>query len=275
MTQGYARVDRIAGSDPFFAYAVFNDNATNDGSFVGGEAPAGLGTRVLPVLVETPGFDTELILTNPGDSAVTVTLRYVESLAPEGGVGGTTQVALQPHEQRVVPAAISWLRTDGVLISPRGGSLAGALAVDFAAGGIPAAGYAGARVAAPSSGGGAYGLYFGAPLVEEGASAEAWIFGLSQASGTRSNLALLNAGAAEPIGLLVEVFGPNGSRLGSLPEVTLGPLAWTQFNGILAKFGESEGYARVRRTVGVSPFIAYGVVNDNGTNDGSFIPQKR
>ena len=67
MTNGWATVERVGGTDSFYAYAVVNDNVTDDGAFVApvpvGRTTAGL---TLPVAVHTSAFTTELVLTNAG-----------------------------------------------------------------------------------------------------------------------------------------------------------------------------------------------------------------
>ena len=56
-----------------------------------------------------------------------------------------------------------------------------------------------------------------------------------------------------------------------LPNVILSPGGFHQFNRILATAGFTQGYVRVERVVGTSPFYAYGVINDNFNSDGSFV----
>lgn len=71
--------------------------------------------------------------------------------------------------------------------------------------------------------------------------------------------------------------GATGVLAGSTEVLALSPGGWTQLDGILSRFGLSNGYARVVRVSGSSPFVAYGVVNDGaspgsgGTNDGSYV----
>src|SRR5271169_1068358 len=120
-TSGYARIDFLSGSGPYFAYAVFNDNVTNDGSFV----PPGTGSPAsealcLPVLVETSVFQSELVLTNGSAVPQTATLTYAESLAPALGSGGSAVLTLAAGEQLIIPAAIDFLRQQGVSIGPMG-----------------------------------------------------------------------------------------------------------------------------------------------------------
>ena len=64
---GWATVERVAGTDAFYAYGVVNDNLTGDGAFIA-PVPAGRKTDrlMLPVAVHTGAFTTELCLTNAG-----------------------------------------------------------------------------------------------------------------------------------------------------------------------------------------------------------------
>ena len=54
--------------------------------------------------------------------------------------------------------------------------------------------------------------------------------------------------------------------------MTLAPGQWTQFNQPLAAFGAASGYARIEKTSGNTAFVAYGILNDAVTSDGSYIP---
>ena len=63
---------------------------------------------IVPVAVETPLFDTELVLHNPSDSDATVTLRYFESL---GGAGSAeASLPLAAHAQLIVSRLFDLLR---------------------------------------------------------------------------------------------------------------------------------------------------------------------
>jgi hypothetical protein len=54
--------------------------------------------------------------------------------------------------------------------------------------------------------------------------------------------------------------------------VTLAPGQWTQFNQPLAALEATSGFALIQKTSGNSTFVAYGVLNDAVTSDGSYIP---
>ncbi len=278
-TAGYALVERIAGSAPFHAYAVFNDNTTHDGSVVPATPAAGLGgTRLVPVVVETGSFTTELVLANPSVRAVKARLWFIESLANPGGysLGGVT-VDLAAGEQKILPNVVSAMRQLGLVVTPAKRDYAGTLAVTFSAAGEPVEGWAGARTATAGSGPGRYGLFCPAPAPDV-APGEAWIFGLIQDAANRSNLAFLNAAAnLGPVTLRYSVFdGETGRKVATSEPVTLGAGAWMQLNGVLSKWKVAQGYVKVERIDGTAPFLAYAVVNDGGvpgagTGDGSYV----
>ncbi len=276
---GYARVDRVAGTAPFQAYAVFNDNATSDGSFVPAVLPdRTAGWQLLPVLVETGLYDSELVLTNPLETPVLVTLRYQETLAAPTGFTGTVTDSLAPHEQRIVPHALDYLRSLGARIGPKGGSYAGPLFVLFRSRDLPADGFAGARTSSPAPGGGQYGVFYPALLASEGAASEAWVYGLKQDATSRSNLAVGNMSQdGAPITVVVDIFDSATGQLAATTDpISLGPGARQQLNAFLGSYGLASGYVRIRKTSGTSSFFAYGVVNDGatsdtGTNDGSYV----
>ena len=278
---GYARIDVVSGSGPYFAYAVVNDNATNDGSFIPprtGSAPA--EALVLPVLVETSVFQSELVLANSRAVPQTATLTYRESFSPALGSGGSVALTLAAGEQRIIPAAIDTLRQSGVSIGPKGAaSYAGSLYVRFLAGGAPSSGFAGARTAAATAGGGEYGVFNPGFGLSETATTEAWVFGLQQTPSTRSNLAVADVGdVGTGLTFHLEVYdGDTGRLAGRSADTTLGPHAWVQVDDVLSGYGVSNGFVRVVLTAGTDSFLAYGVVNDGATpasgatNDGSFL----
>lgn len=280
-TTGYARIDLLSGSGPYFDYAVFNDNVTNDGSFV----PPGSGSPpseplLLPVLVETSVYQSELVLTNSSAVPETATLVYTESLTPALGSGGSLVVLLAGGEERIVTSAIAFLRQQGVSIGPAGAaSYAGSLSVQFQTGATPSSGFAGARTAAAAQGGGEYGVFYPAFGVSEAATTEAWVFGLQETPSVRSNLAVASMGdVGGVLTFHLEVYdGDTGQLAGRSADYTLGPHAWKQFDDVLQGYGVSNGFARVVTTAGTDRFIAYGVVDDGatptsgGTNDGSFL----
>ncbi len=275
---GYARVRRTAGTDRFIAYGVVNDGGsagggTSDGSLLVSDATEGL----LPIVLDVPGpahFSSDLTLTNPTNTPVSVALTYTASAALSGEGSGTRSVTLGTRRQLVVENAISYLRSLGLAI-PAEGNQGGTLLVTGAV--------ALARTTNPNPDtgvGGSYGLSY--PAVSESARAkgEAWVYGLRQDADVRSNLAIADAraGSAETVNYVIDVFDADTGS--TTPVQTLTRLLtggqWAQINGILSGAGIAHGYVRIRPESGTSDFVAYGVVNDgpaagSHTSDGSYI----
>jgi hypothetical protein len=143
--------------------------------------------------------------------------------------------------------------------------------------------YALARTYTLDSAGGSYGLFYDAPSDLEAAEEKASVYGLRTVSGTfRSNLAVSHVPSPgrgqAPIQLSVQVYAAGGTPSGAPLTVALAPGEWYQFNDLLGLAGlpgGSYGYAVVTRTGGAGPFVAYGVVNDMATSDGSYLPMFR
>ena len=285
ISNGWVMVERVSGIGTFSAYGVVNDNATSDGSFIPAvrDVPSG-NALTIPVIVETPRFLSELVLSNKGKSTVVLTLTYAESATPSLGAGGTVRVTLGPREQRIIPGAVAFLRGAGAAIGPVGeASYVGAVRIEVN-GAELADIFAGARTAAPSSGGGQFGLFTPGVYVGEEAGDRAYVFGLRADAANRSNLAVVNTGGplAGPVTLEIQVFdgGRDGIPAGPPELLSLDPGRWAQIDGILGKRGVSVGWVEVSRKAGNSPWIAYGVVNDGGapgerTGDGAYVPMLR
>lgn len=284
-SEATALVSRVAGVASFNAYAVFNDNLSNDGSFVpAAPGEGGSGDLVLPVVVETSAFETEVVLFNPGTAPARVSLTYVESLAPPKGTVGTVAVDLGPGEQRILPHALDQLRSLGLPLGPHGAaSHAGTLAIRFASpGGEPVAGLAGAKTASAGTGDcdgkGSFGLFYTAVPVSSAAVVEAFVDGLQQTATTRSNLALWNPSSENPVTVRYEVVdGATGTTALTSAPVILPPLGWAQVDKVLLGAGVTEGFVRIRRDSPGGIFSAYGVLNDGAspgarTGDGSYVP---
>ena len=274
--KGYVLVERISSDGIFGAYGVVNDNETNDGSFIPAVAE-GSETRswVLPVLVDSAAYRSELILANPGNVEATFLLGFVDSISSAGKVS-QTPVAVPAGRQVILPDVFELL--DGGLSTRAGATVAGVLRVRVAEEGVRDA-FAGVRVLTRGEGG-RFGV-FAVPIPPGTAQAEqAFIWGLRADEGTRSNVAVLNANelSGESVTLQVQVFdGEHGGPAGSPLNVTLGPGRWAQPAGFFASAGVKRGDVRVVRVRGSGPWAAYGVVNDGaspeeGTGDGSFVP---
>lgn len=283
LTEGWILI-QPSSAVPYLAYGVFNDNGTNDGSYV----PAIPDSRIdallgVPVIVEVGDrFSSELMLTNLSDKPAQAYFEFVESLATPGGAStGIFYFDLEPLEQVLVPNVVDELRRAGASVGPKGGSYAGALTVLFSASTGLTPGLAGVRTSSPSStGAGRYGLFYaGDPFTNS--AHDAWIYGLQQNPSTRTNLAIVNAAVANtPINVRLEVYsGTTGALVSRQTLETLQPGQWRQYDSVLARFapGLQNGYARLTVVEGDDSFFAYSVLNDGpapntGTSDGSYVP---
>ncbi len=280
LPQGWAIVERVAGG-AFSAYGVVNDGGTNDGSFVEAAPDAAApGAIVVPVLVETPGFRTELILANRGTTAAPLEVDYRESLSRSEGEGGRATVTLAPREQRIISDAFAWLRGLGVAVGPAGPApLAGRLRVTGPPGATGL--WAAARVASPSPGGGAYGVFLPGARPDPASGAGAWIAGLRSDGEVRSNVAFVHAGppGSGAVELEFRVFDglAGGAPAGEPARYTLAEGEWRQLADPLRPLGVASGWVRVTRIAGTAPWLAYGVLNDGAgpglrTGDGAYVP---
>jgi len=279
---GRALVSRVSGSSPFSAYGVLNDAGTSDGSFVPPVLPAGSGgaDRMIPVVLDVQGlganrYATEVTLANLGATPLAFALVYTATPAFGGG-SGSVPVSLAAGEQRVLADAIGFLRAGGLGIPGGGANVAGSLLVKAPAGtpsGVLAAGARAYTAATPLPG--TFGVYFPGLASAEAAEASAWVHGLQQGSSMRSNLALVNFGDAGPVTLRVTFYDAAGAALPNPEQRTLAAGEWTQLGTPLASRGASAGSAKVERLSGGSRFIAYGVLNDAATSDGSYLPMTR
>ena len=275
-TEGRATVERVSGTEPFLAYGVFNDQQTNDGSYVGAVPVSSLASAVgVPTVVESSVFQSELVVASRSAKATSAYLHYVESLADPKGDTGWFEVALAPYEQKIVPNVIDTLRQAGAPIGPRGPIRAGYLQVAFTSLEEETPGFAGARTSSPAATGGEYGVYYPGSAMA-GTARDAWIFGLQQGAGARSNVAVSNAGIdGADIDVRLQLFdGTTGRMVSEEMLPTLRPREWYQRNSVLGSV--RNGYCRLTVVKGTDAFLAYGVINDgadatSGTNDGSYV----
>ncbi len=277
VTNGYARVRRVSGTDRFIAYGVIDDGGaggggTSDGSLIVSGGAGGL----VPIVLDLPGpihYQTELTLTNPGPAAVRATLVYTPAPVWGGGGAGSVTVDLGAGAQLLVPNALEFLRQHGLAIPE--GRQGGTLLVSGAV--------AQARTFNPnpdSSVGGTFGLAYPALDASGRATEEAFVYGLRRDALSRSNLAIADARVGGgPVDYVIDVFdAATGSATPAATFTrTLAGGEWMQIDGILEKAGVAVGYVRVRPATGPSDFVAYGVLNDGGsaekgTSDGSYVP---
>lgn len=286
VSQGFVKVEKVGSAAvPYYAYAVINDQATSDGSFILPnyyKSQFAISRFTLPVAVEAGGFRTEIILTNASTVQRNVILSFVADAIQTPDHTATLSLQLQPAEQRLIPDFVQYLRTQEIAgIGPAGSTFAGAVFATLPAE-DPAFGqgfFLSARTSIAGDGG-YYGLHY--PAVPEGQTAKtsAWLYGLQQNEENRANLALINTGedgdSADVFN--IEIYdGDLKTKVKTLEGITINARQWTQINTILAQApGTVQGYAKIVRVSGTNPFIAYAVINDGGTphvrsDDGAYI----
>ena len=263
-------------------YFVRNDGATNDGTVVPFEEPdvlPGRRARFLPAVVgvtsEHGRYRTELTLGRrerwglPGKG-----LTFAVTYRDENGTS-TFPVGIDLDGFVEVPDAGEWLVANGVPIHPN--DFAGTLT--FSSDRPEGAADLLVTAVVQARGAGASGDYgVSVPVVNEArwAGERAVVPGLREDAGFRSNLAVANP---EPDGgpdvtlevTLHQAF--DGSVIGVLPSVTLPPGRRFQWDRPLEEIGYGgDAWAEVRRVGDSGRFVAYGVVNDNVTSDGTLLP---
>ncbi len=226
---------------------------------------------LLPVVLETPGaggsyYTSEVTLASRLTSPVDVLLTYTASA---GGGSGFARLTLAPGEQRILPGILGWLRSQGLLIPAGTSTRVGTLTATFSGASSTSGLFIGARTftADPSGGPGTFGLFY---LASRVATDTVTVFGLQQNAAQRSNLALVNTSDV-PLTLHTVFLGPTGQQLSTV-DTGLDPYGWAQLNTPLAGTGAASGLAIVTRASGTGAFSAYGVLNDQVTSDGSYIP---
>ena len=234
-------------------------------------------TTFVPVVLDSRGknnshFTSELALTNRGSEAAMLNFTYTG----RDGVGsGSATHDLGPHQQRIEPNAIDYLRGLEVPI-PETGNRVGTLRVGVSGSSDVSVVV---RTTTPTTvPEGRAGLAYLGVRANEGFGEEAvYLCGLRDNPQDRSNVALQNMGSEGSITLRTTVFSgnpadPAGKRL---KDVTLDAGGFHQFNTVLTGAGKADprfgGFVRVERVEGEAPFYAYGVINDNANSDGSFV----
>jgi len=239
-------------------------------------------TRLVPIVLDvetaTTHFLTELALTNRGTSPAALTLTYTASLGGRLGSGTVTDF-LPAGRQTRIPNVLDYLREKGLALPPvssdaqQGGTLL--VRFDGVSDGNAAAVTArtGAATAPPQPVGFANLAYAGLSSGDSASSA-AYVYGLRQNSADRTNLAIFATSPTEATVVRVTVLsGAGDGRTVVVREaLEIPPLGWVQLNRVLEGTDIAQGYARIERVSGTGGFSAYGIVNDNGTSDGSYVP---
>jgi hypothetical protein len=277
LTNGYVKVERIAGTAPFYAYGVINDQATSDGSFIA-PVPVSPGAPIanltLAALVETSSFSTELVLTNFSDSPRSVQLTYFSSALTRGFA--SLLINLESGEQQILPSFVQVLRDRDAVKDAAGPVFAGPLVAVDTTGDLRGVAM-GARTSI-AGGGGRFGLFSEGVPSDSRATERAWVYGLQQNPDNRTNLAVVNTGFGGGTDTFrIDFFdGTTGLAIAPPNTLTLPPGGFVQLNAVLTGYALQNAYALVTRTSGSSPFLCYAVVNDGGTpgqrtGDGAFL----
>ncbi len=283
LTNGYVKVERVGGAAPFYAYGVVNDQANSDGSFVPPQpaTTVSLSGLTVPVVLESGVYTSELVATNWSDRARTLTLTFVSDQVGLAGNAASVALPLGAGSQAILPNVFQYFRDHGAPgIGAAGSGYVGALFVTSADGDLSGI-VVGARTSSPG-GGGRYGLFYPATPAGAGSDDSAWIYGLRQDATNRTNLAIVNTGeggGGEDV-FAVDVYdGATGRLVHTESGIVVKARRWRQENVVLSRWapGVTNGYARVRRTSGANPFLAYAVINDGGapqqrSDDGAFVP---
>lgn len=280
-------VRQIWSGGEFFVYA----GTAGNGLYVANAFPS---VKTIPVVLDVPGtggasFRTELLIGNSsasfyGPSSVRLTF----TAAPGYGApaGGSATVTIPAGTEIRAADALAYLRGLGIPIpaAAPNAPIAGSLTLSIDGPGftpLPDGIYGAARSYTNGPSGGTYGVFLEATSDIDAAEESAWVYGLRSVPGTsRSNLAVtaLPGRGADSVTLEVQIYSASGAPAPTLLTRTLAPGEWHQWNGVLAQAGLPDGtfgYARVRRLSGSAAWIAYGVVNDAVTSDGSVLPMFR
>jgi hypothetical protein len=226
---------------------------------------------VLDVSSGTAHYTTELAITNREEKSLTLSLRYTASL---GEGSGTVPATIAAGQQLVIDDVISYLRGKGLSI-PTTGAQGGTLLVTFDGVSSPALVSVTARTAsqtAPPQPDGRAGLAYAGLSPWDASTTSLTVYGLRSNETDRSNLAVFSM-SDEPVTLRVTAYSGTKDGLSQtvVEELTLPAFGWRQFDRVLERVGMTTGWVTVERVGNTGKFSIYGVVNDNGTNDGSYL----
>lgn len=231
-------------------------------------------TLFVPVIVSSSGlqgafFTSEMVLTNRGTTQASITYAYVAST---GGGSGSGTDTLTPGEQRVIPDAISYLRSRGVPL-PDSGDRVGTLRVAFTGLSSASAGAVTVRTTTsvpPAAPTGRAGLAYAGVAPSQLLTGTAYLCALRENISDRTNVAIQNAGDADVRIRLTYLAGDGSAATGSV-EDTLSPGGFKQYRLTDIAAGAANGFVRAERIFGSGPYYAYAVINNNMTSDGSFV----
>lgn len=280
--RGSAKVERLAGTARFYAYAVLNDQANSDGSFITPVTSADLTSELptIPSVVEAGAFRTEFWALNTTEADRTVSFRLrCGSCTPSNSYDSV----IGPRKLFWVGDAVASLRYLGSPPSPIG---AGTLTLGTAGVG-PAYTAEGialfARTSAVVPGSGKFGVAYPGVRPAQGAPIVAWVNALRKDATNRTNLAFANLGGIDdtPSSFRVEIFDGDAGIVAATVDTAVSglvPGGFAQLSGVLNTLAPavSNGFARITRLSGNNPFAVYAVVNDGAnpgerTGDGAYV----
>ncbi|HEX5856303.1 MAG TPA: kelch repeat-containing protein [Thermoanaerobaculia bacterium] len=234
------------------------------------------GELLAPIVLDAFGvggahFLTEMSLTNRETTPLDVALTYTASL---GSGSGTVSERLEAGQQRVIPDVLELLRQRGLPIPPvSAGAQAGTLFAGFGCVGAAENVALTVRVISPTSSplpAGRAGLAFTGERASEGSSPALMVYGLRANAADRSNIAVYNTSASAVTLRATALSGSgDGARVVIDPARPLPPHGWFQWS--FDATGLANGSVLVEKVEGSGTFGAYGVVDDNVTNDGSIL----
>lgn len=233
-------------------------------------------TLLVPAAVSLWGaagtrYETDLTLLNAGAATATI---GISQTTYSGAGGGFLQTVTLPAGHVVTlsssapegPARLRLAPEDG---GPLRLAVNGVAASDVTA----TARVTISKVGAP----GLAGVAFEARDVGDAFTTTSWIPWLAQDGSDRTNLAVVNAGGDVdgPVTLRVTLTSSDVATPGSttLPDITLQPGHAFQWNRVLSASGLSakSGWATIERVSATGRYVAYAVVNDETTSDGSIV----
>lgn len=255
---GFARVERTAGTAPWLAWAVVHDRPTGDASFLLAEPPgrlAGVTSLVVPAVVDTDRFTSDLLLANAGSAPLAVMVE--DSL-----------VTLAPLEQRRITNV-------GPVLFPGHAGLSQAVTIRAVAGDLSGL-FASALTHARGSG---VGVLAPSSAPVDLAREEAFV-PLPTCCPAYANLVIRNPSSASATFGIQLVDGESGP-VGASTRIALPAQSSAQLSNVTAWLGAivRSGWVRITREGQPGPFLAFGVSMEGegpaaGTGDGAWIPME-
>ncbi len=282
LENGYVRVEMVEGQAPYYAYALLTDLGGFDGSFIAPvpeNATVGRKGQTLLAVEKTARFDSELVVANWSESWKVVGF----SVLSDGiqNPQGARFVSVRPGEQIIVPEFVSWLRRQGSLpgsffpgLGAVGEDFSGSIFVTVDGVGEDTGYYVGARNSTLVDGSRNAFVHAAVPYGDSHHS-PAWVYGLRQDQEKRTDLGIVNTGELgdETSLFSVEIYdGETGMLAHTIEEVELEARQSIRLESILEQHAPDtdQGYARVSRTSGSNPFLAFAVVTEGQTSGDAF-----